>query len=67
MEFGRQIGLLGLLRPKTAPNRDTESGVTEHEIKSWEEAFLGKSLFRQDAYAVLVVLRSDPSKKFMLL
>lgn len=60
MEFGRQFGLL---RPKTVPSGDPKSEVTEHEAKRWEEAFLGRSLFQQDVYAVLLALRNDPSKK----
>lgn len=60
MEFGRRIGLP---QPKNAPSGDPKSEVAEHEIRKWEEAFLGKSLFQQDEYAVLLVLRSDPSKR----
>lgn len=60
MEFGRRFGLL---RPKTVPSGDPKSEVTEYEAKRWEEAFLGKSLFQQDVYALLLALCNDPSKK----
>lgn len=55
MEFGRRIGLL----PKPEGS--------EYEVKRWEKAFLGKSLFQQDVYVALLALRDDISKEVHVL
>ena len=59
MELGR---LIDILKPKAVLSGDFRSEVAEQEVKRWEEAYLGRSLF-QDVYVALLALRNDPSKK----
>lgn len=60
MELARRFGLL---KPQTLPRTESKAECTEIEISRWEQAYLGKSLFRQDVYTTSLALHGENTRK----